>query len=125
MIARLFIGLVEIDGLSPSLSADLFRRFPVVLMTFPITFLCKLNPSSSSPLVAGVFAVEPVLLLEKGTEETLGEVEVVEASKRSAAVFLVYLVMVPQSPHGWCWQDKKLTVVYSQNRWDEEKKKSG
>lgn len=73
--------------------------------------------------MAGVFAAEPVLLLEKGTEETLGEVEVVEASKRSAAVFLVYLVIVPQSPHGWCWQDKKLTVVYSQNRWDEDLKK--
>ena len=39
--------------------------------------------------------MEPVLLLEKGTEETLGEVEVVEASKRSAAAFLVYLAMAP------------------------------
>jgi len=45
--------------------------------------------------VAGVFAVEPVLLLEKGTEETLGEVELVEVLKRSAAAFLVYLAMAP------------------------------
>ena len=46
--------------------------------------------------MAGVFAVEPVLLLEKGTEETLGEVvELVEVLKRSAAAFLVYLAMAP------------------------------
>jgi len=64
-------------------------------MPLSTTFLCKLDPSSSSPLVAGVFAVEPVLLLEKGTEETLGEVDVVEAPKRSAAAFLVYLAMAP------------------------------
>ena len=43
--------------------------------------------------MAGVFAVEPVLLLEKGTEETLGEVELLEVSKRFAAAFLGYLAM--------------------------------
>lgn len=41
--------------------------------------------------MAGVFAVEPVLLLEKGTEE----VELVDVSKRFAAAFLVYLAMGP------------------------------
>lgn len=87
--ARLFVvGLVETDRSLPSLSADLFRRIPVVLMTLAVAFLCKLDSSSSSPLVSGVARAELVLLLEKGMEETLAEVEVevVDASKRSAAL---------------------------------------
>jgi len=57
-------------------------------MTLAVAFPCKSNTSSSSPLVSGVARVEFVLLLEKGMEETLAEVEVeiVDASKRSAAL---------------------------------------
>jgi hypothetical protein len=96
-MARLFVvGLVETERSSPSLSADLLRRIPAVLMTFATTFVCKLESSSSSPLVKGVSTAEPPLLLERGMEETLAEVEVVvEASKRFIAVFLVFLAMVP------------------------------
>jgi hypothetical protein len=95
MAARLFVvGLVETDRSPPSLSADLFRRNPVVLMTFAVVFLCNLKSPSSSPLVGGVLTVEPALLLERGTDETLAEVEVVvEASKRSAVVFPVALAI--------------------------------
>jgi len=81
--ARLFVaGLVETDESPPSLSAGLFRRVPLVLMTFVVGFSWN---SSSSPLVAGVSTVEPALLLGKGYEETL--VEAVEVSICSAAVF--------------------------------------
>lgn len=116
MAARLFVvGLVETDGSPPSLSADLFRRNPVVLMTFATAFLCKLNSSSSSPLVAGVSTVEPPLLLDRGAEETLAEVEVAEASKRSVIAFPVALAIVPTiTARLRRLPEKTLTVVYSQ-----------
>jgi hypothetical protein len=116
MAVRLFvIGLVETDGSPPSLSADLFRRNPVVLMTFATAFLCRLNSSSSSPLVAGVSTVEPALLLERGAEETLAEVEVAEASKRSVIAFPVALAMIPTiTARLRRLPEKTLTVVYSQ-----------
>ncbi|SRR6266446_14074 len=94
MTARFFVaGFVEIDGLPSSLSADLFRRTPVALMTLAGVFLWKLGSSSSSQLVIGVPNVEPALLLERSIEEAL--VEVVEASIRSAAAFALFLAMVP------------------------------
>lgn len=92
MTVRFFVA--ETDGLPSSLSADLFRHALVALMMFSRGFFRKLGPSSSSPLVKGVPNVEPALLLEKGTDETLVDV-VVEASICSAAAFALYLAMVP------------------------------
>jgi hypothetical protein len=114
MAARLFVvGLVETDGSPSSLSADLFRRDPVVLMT--LAFLCRLNSSSSSPLVAGVSTVEPALLLDRGAEETLAEVEVAEGSKRCVIAFPVALAIVPTiTARLRRLPEKTLTVVYSQ-----------
>src|ERR1700761_4611753 len=87
--ARFFVaGFVETHGLPSSLSADLFRRIPVV----PMTFARGMYSSSSSPLVIGVTMVEPTMLLGKGIEETL--VDVVEASIRS---FALSLAMVPST----------------------------
>jgi hypothetical protein len=94
MTARFFVaGFVETDGLPSSLSADLFRRTPVALLTLARGFLWKLGSSSSSPIVKGVSDVEPALLLGKGIEETL--VDVVGTLICSAAAFALYLAMVP------------------------------
>lgn len=94
MTARFFVaGFVGTDGLPSSLSADLFRRTPVALVFFAGGFPWKLGSSSSAPLVKGVPNVEPVLLLEKGIEETL--VDGVETSICCAAAFALYLAMVP------------------------------
>jgi hypothetical protein len=118
-VARFFVaGFVETDRLPSSLSADLFRRIPVALMTFARGFLWKLYSSSSSRIVIGVVTVEPVLLLGKGIGETL--VDVVEA--RSATTFALYLAKVPKIRARLMLSGQKWTVVYSQGRWTRENK---
>jgi hypothetical protein len=103
--ARFFVaGFVETDRLSSSLSTDLFRRIPVA----PMNFARGMCSSSSSPLVTGVTAVEPTMLLGKGIEETL--VDVVEASIRS---FALSLAIVPLTRAQLMLPGKKWAVVYS------------
>lgn len=93
MTARLFAeGWAENDN---DRSADLFWRAVRALLDRSLTFLCKWNSSSSTPLVAGVSMTEPALLLGKGTEE--GVVEAVEASFCSVAAFPLIPAMLPQN----------------------------